>query len=140
MEPNEALLASIELILEDDEIDADARNEFLIQTVAQFIVYTGADTATARGGAPKAPLASPDIVIADIVKRTAAGETSELSRGFFEGLAKVYAERDRRPGETPEQARARFHQTPEGRLLREAVKRLLSPERPSPQRPRMVRR
>jgi hypothetical protein len=123
MEPNEALLGSIESILEDDEIDGETRNELLIRTVAQYVVGTGANTATARGGAPKAPLASPDIVIAEVVKRVAAGEKSNLSKEFFEGLAKVRAQRDRRAGETPEQALARFHQTPEGRLLREAVKR-----------------
>jgi hypothetical protein len=127
MEPNEALIDSIASILEDDELDEPARNRMLIDSVAQYIVFTGGDLATIKPGAPKARTMagpqSPDIVIADMVKRVANGEKTDLSRGFFETLAKVQGERDRRAGETVEQARARFHATAEGRLLRKATER-----------------
>jgi hypothetical protein len=42
MEPNEALLCSIESILDDDELDDSGRNEALAETVKQFADFTGA--------------------------------------------------------------------------------------------------
>lgn len=84
-------------MLEDDEIDTATRNVLLIDTVRQYLVYTGADTATARQGAPLGGLSSPDITVVDIHKR---------------------AEQDRRTGETVAQARARHWQTPEAVIKR----------------------
>ncbi len=125
VEPNEALLASIASILEDDELDDAARNTMLIDTVSQYIVYTGADTANARRGAPLARTMfgpqSPDIVIAVVVKRAAAGERSDLSKRFFEGLGRIQAEHGRRPGETLEKARGRYWESDEGLLMQKAI-------------------
>lgn len=79
MEPNQALIASVESILDDDEIDAATRNRALIDTVEQFIVVTGA-VDKLGSGAPKARsfdgAQSPDIVVADIVKRAPVVEAA----------------------------------------------------------------
>jgi hypothetical protein len=45
MDPNEALLSSIESILGDDGLDDSARNTALAETVKQFADYTGAPQA-----------------------------------------------------------------------------------------------
>jgi hypothetical protein len=58
---DELLLDSVRSILEDDELDATSRNVMLLDTVRQYVVYTGEDTATARPGAPLGALSSPDI-------------------------------------------------------------------------------
>ena len=128
MDPNRILISSVESILDAEELKDDAsRVQMLIDTVRQYIVFTGADTDRIRPGAPKGSAFdgphSPDIIVADLVKRVADGEPTKLSRGFFEKLARQFGERDRREGETIEKARARFHQTPQGRLLNEAAKR-----------------
>jgi hypothetical protein len=47
MEPNEALLLSIESILDDDELDNAGRNTALIDTVRQYVAFTGAPHAKA---------------------------------------------------------------------------------------------
>jgi hypothetical protein len=53
---------------------------------------------------------------AAIAKRAAAGES------YFMAAANVYAERDRRAGESMEKARERFYSTEKGRYLREVAK------------------
>jgi hypothetical protein len=88
---DQLLLDSVRSILEDEELDMKARNVMLLDTVRQYVVYTGADTATARPGAPLGALSSPDITVVEIHKR---------------------AEQDRRPGETLYQARARIFEDP----------------------------
>jgi hypothetical protein len=94
---DQRLLESVQSILEDDELDAATRNVMLLDTVQQYVVYTGADTATARQGAPLGGLSSPDITITAIHKR---------------------AEEDRRKGESVYQARARLWQSPDEILKR----------------------
>jgi hypothetical protein len=94
---DQRLLASVQSILEDEELDTATRNILLLDTVTQYTVYTGADTANARPGAPLGGLSSPDITITAIHKR---------------------AEEDRRKGETIAQARARHWQTPDAILKR----------------------
>jgi hypothetical protein len=84
---DELLLDSVRSILEDEELDTTTRNVMLLDTMRQYVVYTGADTATARPGAPLGGLSSPDMTITAIHKR---------------------AEQDRRPDETIAQARERL--------------------------------
>jgi hypothetical protein len=94
---DQLLLESVQSILEDDELDAATRNILLLDTVRQYTVYTSADTATARQGAPLGGLSSPDITITAIHKR---------------------ALEDRRKGESGYQARARLWQSPDEILKR----------------------
>ena len=82
MEPNDALLASVESILDDEELSAASRGVALIDTVTQYIVYTGAD----RAPQPGAPLAatmfgrqSPDVRVTATAK-AAIGEKAEELR------------------------------------------------------------
>jgi hypothetical protein len=123
------LIDNIEDILNNPDFNQEEETQQqLINTVRTYILTTGQDLNHVRPGAPSAPTMfdprqSPDIVISGVVKRVAAGEPTKLSKQFFEGLAKIFGERDRKPGETVESARSRYHQTPEGRLLREAAKR-----------------
>jgi len=42
MNPNEALLLSVESILDDDELDDAGRNAALADTVQQYVEFTGA--------------------------------------------------------------------------------------------------
>lgn len=59
------LLASVQSILEGEELDTATRSILMLDTVRQFVIFTGADTANARQGAPLGALSSPYIGCAD---------------------------------------------------------------------------
>jgi hypothetical protein len=126
MDPREVLLDCIESIFDDDGLDQAAKQVALIDMVRQYIVWT-AENAGVRSGAPKAETfvssQSPDIAVAGLVKRVADGEETRITKNTIETIARCYADSDCKPGESLNAARARFHQSPNGRLLREAAKR-----------------
>jgi hypothetical protein len=87
---DQLLLDSVRSILEDEKLDMTARNVMLLDTVRQYVVYTGADTATARPGAPLGGLSSPDIRITAVTKLTEDLRKASPSISEITARAKVF--------------------------------------------------
>jgi hypothetical protein len=107
------LLGAVASVLNDRELARDERG-YVLSKVAEFYKkHTGRDA------------------IEDIRSVRAAREAKPLSKAAYIDAVHAVSESKREAGETVEQARAKYWQSPEGRTVRQALKRMPA-EEPTP--------